>query len=337
MSSDAADVNESGITVPIWNDNTSHDGDVNRKADVGLRIRWRRDNSFEINAVVDEIVPWSPAMLEGTVQVGDILTSVNGIAIKSKADFKYLLGPEGSEIQLSLLRPRRNKRIEDQSRSDFIGPIWPKPIKRDTEYLKRVRVYKTGVERFQDRSLCIIGLDWNVRRICIALQDNTYWNVLCLVFIVLNMIVLTVNDPMEARYNRGSSSISILDEANFALTLFFVIEALVKIIAHGFLFGHLAYLDTWMNRIDFLVVLCSVADVCLFALKHSMVPLISDSITIPYEYSTFVTSVRAMRSFRHKPFQLASHILISAQHAQHIVISPSCTQQENWWVVSRSA
>ncbi len=87
-------------------------------------------------------------------------------------------------------------------------------------------------------------------------------------------------------------------DVDFALTVFFVVEAFVKVIAHGFAFGHSAYLDSWLNRIDFIVVLCSVVDVCLYSLKHGLIPLIDNSKRIPYEYSTFVTSVKAMRSFR---------------------------------------
>jgi hypothetical protein len=302
MFSDVNTGDEISLTIENSDENKSQADGIS-DADIGLRIRWRKDKAFEDNAVIDEIAPWSPAAQEGTVKIGDVLTSVNGNTIKTSADLMCLQGPEGSKVQLAVLRPRSNLRFEAQYRHDFNGPIWPKPMKRESAYRKRVRVLiKEKDGRFQDRSLFIFGLRCSLRKICIALQDNIYWNALCLFFIVLNMVVLTVRDPMEARYNRDSNSISILDKADFALTIFFVIEAFVKIIAHGFLFGHLAYLDTWLNRIDFLVVLCSVADVCLFALRHSMVPLISDSITIPYEYSTFVTSVKAMRSFRCSPF-----------------------------------
>ncbi len=110
--------------------------------------------------------------------------------------------------------------------------------------------------------------------------------------------MLTMTDPLEIQYNRNDEMQSMLKEIDFALTVFFVVEAFVKVIAHGFIFGHSAYLDNWLNRIDFIVVLCSMADVCLYSLRHSFIPLLDTSQKIPYEYSTFVTSVKAMRSFR---------------------------------------
>jgi hypothetical protein len=282
-------------------ENNDH-ADVNMDADIGLRIRWCRDKSYSEIAVIVEVVPWSPAMREGTIRAGDVLTSVNGIAIKGYGDIKHLFGAEGTTVELSVLRPRRDRKIENQYLNDFEGPLWPNPIKRDRAY----RNIESGIPRkswpdpskFQDRSLIICGLQWRFRLACILLQDSLAWQMLCLTCILTNMVMLTMTDPLELQYNQSNYMQSTLTKVDFALTVFFVVEAVVKVIAHGFVFGHSAYLDSWLNRIDFIVVLCSVADLCIYSLMHSLIPLMDTSKKIPYEYSTFVTSVKAMRSFR---------------------------------------
>jgi hypothetical protein len=270
--------------------------------DVGLRIRWSRDKEHTPIAIIEQVVPWSPAMWEGTIRNGDVLTSVNGRSMRSEGDEKYLVGPVGSKIYLTVLRPRRGMRVEYQFLADLEGPFWTKPLTRETTYRNRSygipRRPWPNPDKIQKRSLLFCGYQWRLRRFCIALQENRAWQALCLACITTNIAMLTLNDPLEIRYNQSNPLIHTLADVDLALTAFFVLEALVKIIAHGFAYGHLAYLDNWLNRIDFLVVLCSVADVCIYSLRHSTLPLIDTSVRPPYEYSTFVTSVKAMRSFR---------------------------------------
>ena len=274
-------------------------------ADIGLIIKWRRDQSHTMIPVISHIVPWSPAMWEGTVRIGDVLTSVNGHHMKNPIDTEHLFGPQDSEVRISVLRPRADRKVEYQYLSDFEGPLWPKALRRDREYRERpsgavIRIWPSPA-KYQERSLSVFGLNWSLRRACIALHETTLWQVLCVVCILANLVLLSMTDPLEAHHNPANPAIQNLDLASFGLDNFFVLEALVKSVVTGFAVGHNAYLDTWLNRIDFLVVLCSVADICVFALKHSLVPLLEEPIILPYEYTTFVTSFKAMRAIRSCP------------------------------------
>ena len=78
-------------------------------ADLGIIITWRRDQDHNKLALISEIVPWSPAMMCNEIQVGDVLTSINGHPVRSPLDTEHLFGPQDSLVRISLLRPRRNR------------------------------------------------------------------------------------------------------------------------------------------------------------------------------------------------------------------------------------
>jgi hypothetical protein len=47
------------------------------------------------------------------------------------------------------------------------------------------------------------------------------------------MPVITLTYPLEIQYNQNDEIESMLKEVDFALTVFFAVEAFVKVIAHG--------------------------------------------------------------------------------------------------------
>jgi hypothetical protein len=293
---------ESSRTVDMSPVEVRRDDGENFDGEIGLILKWKRDQAYTMIAVIDRIIPWSPAMWEGTTRIGDVLTSVDGYPIQSPIDTEHLFGPVGSECRISVLRPRADRKVEYQFLGDFEGPLWSKPMKRDRQYRERpsgvVIVPWPHPAKYQLKSLYFLGLDWSLRKLCIFLHESMAWQVFCVLCILVNLVLLSMSDPLEIRNNPDSPIVNRLDLANFGLANFFVFEALVKIIANGLAKGHNAYLDNWLNRIDFLVVLSSVADICIFALKYSLVPLINEAITFPYEYTTFVTSFKALRAIR---------------------------------------
>ena len=82
--------------------------------------------------------------------------------------------------------------------------------------------------KYQRRSLFLFGFQSRVRRACIALHENPLWHPTCILCILANLVLLSMTDPLEARYNPGSDEIGYLGLASFGLANFFVFEALVR-------------------------------------------------------------------------------------------------------------
>jgi len=82
-----------------------------------------------------------------------------------------------------------------------------------------------------------------------------------ILLIVCSTIVLSIENPLD---DPNSLKTEILEIFNLFFTISFIIEALIKILALGFVMnGKMSYLKDYWNVLDFVIVLCSIVDLVL--------------------------------------------------------------------------
>lgn len=107
-------------------------------------------------------------------------------------------------------------------------------------------------------SLFIFSLDNFVRKACIKMSIHRYFERFILVIIFANSITLAMNnyeDPAhETRRNQ------ILDYFSACFTWVFAVEAVIKIIAQGFVVSPTAYIREPLNVLDFVIVVSGMTE-----------------------------------------------------------------------------
>ncbi|XP_064029920.1 voltage-dependent L-type calcium channel subunit alpha-1S isoform X2 [Pogoniulus pusillus] len=102
------------------------------------------------------------------------------------------------------------------------------------------------------RALFCLTLQNPLRKACISIVEWKPFEIIILLTIFANCVALAVYQPMpEDDTNVANSS---LEKMEYAFLIFFAIEALLKIIAYGFLFHADAYLRNGWNVLDFSIV-----------------------------------------------------------------------------------
>ena len=82
-----------------------------------------------------------------------------------------------------------------------------------------------------------------------------------LIFILISSITLIIDNPLT---NPESKLLFIIDKIDIVLTGIFIIEFLLKTIAHGFAFnGPNSYIRNSWNVLDFVIVLSAVTFIIL--------------------------------------------------------------------------
>lgn len=105
---------------------------------------------------------------------------------------------------------------------------------------------------FQPRSLCCLSLNNPIRKFCIRLAQNKWFDRVVVFVIILNCLVLSLMDPLDTE---GTSlRTKIQDESELWFTIAFTIELVVKVVAMG-LVGKGSYLSDRWNWLDFVVVI----------------------------------------------------------------------------------
>ncbi|NXT53606.1 CAC1S protein, partial [Pluvianellus socialis] len=102
------------------------------------------------------------------------------------------------------------------------------------------------------RALFCLTLQNPVRKACISIVEWKPFEIIILLTIFANCVALAIYLPMpEDDTNVANSS---LEKIEYAFLIFFAIEAMLKIIAYGFLFHTDAYLRNGWNVLDFSIV-----------------------------------------------------------------------------------
>ncbi|NWX23478.1 CAC1S protein, partial [Aegotheles bennettii] len=102
------------------------------------------------------------------------------------------------------------------------------------------------------RALFCLTLQNPLRKACISIVEWKPFEIIILLTIFANCIALAIYLPMpEDDTNVANSS---LEKMEYAFLIFFAIEAMLKIIAYGFLFHTDAYLRNGWNVLDFSIV-----------------------------------------------------------------------------------
>ena len=107
------------------------------------------------------------------------------------------------------------------------------------------------------KALFLFPITHPLRRLMFGLVTHRLFELVVIVLILLSTTSLAMNNPRKAP---DELLPQILNTVNLVLTICFSIEALLKIIAHGFVLHESSYLrrDGW-NRLDFLIVILSLA------------------------------------------------------------------------------
>jgi hypothetical protein len=90
-------------------------------------------------------------------------------------------------------------------------------------------------ELYTDRSLFLFTLRTPIRRFCVATIESTSFQRFVLVLITGSTAILASNDPLD-------STQGVLGLASQVFSVLFAVEAIIQIIARGFIIGHLTYL-----------------------------------------------------------------------------------------------
>ncbi|XP_009586456.1 PREDICTED: voltage-dependent L-type calcium channel subunit alpha-1S [Fulmarus glacialis] len=102
------------------------------------------------------------------------------------------------------------------------------------------------------RALFCLTLQNPLRKACISIVEWKPFEIIILLTIFANCVALAIYLPMpEDDSNVANSS---LEKIEYAFLIFFAIEAMLKIIAYGFLFHTDAYLRNGWNVLDFSIV-----------------------------------------------------------------------------------
>ena len=117
----------------------------------------------------------------------------------------------------------------------------------------------------EEYSLFIFPPNNHLRRYCIAIADNTYFDYIVLLFISLNCVTLAMERP---KIPPKSAEREFLGLANYIFTVVFALEMLIKVIAKGLFYGRDAYFKNGWNIMDGILVGVSLFDIVLSFFAH---------------------------------------------------------------------
>ena len=104
-------------------------------------------------------------------------------------------------------------------------------------------------------SLFVFGKENPIRKLCYNIVNVRGFDWIILVFICISTINLAIESPLDPP---KSAKVLTLEYIDLAMTIIFVVEALLKIIAYGFLFnGKDSYLRDYWCILDFFIVIIS--------------------------------------------------------------------------------
>ena len=166
-------------------------------------------------------------------------------------------GPNGSSVVLGM----RNART---------GEIFTVSLIRGNStrsMLTRMRVNQKqwpDPKLYDETSILRMGLKNGLRQLCIFLIENRLWNAVVILSVFMSVATLPFDDPFEGDtfelVNGYSVRLQLIDRINVVLSLIFIFDVVIKIIAMGLITGPNAFLRDGFNRLDFVMAIFGLID-----------------------------------------------------------------------------
>ena len=119
-----------------------------------------------------------------------------------------------------------------------------------------VRAHSKQELKIDGKSLNIFSSENSFRKTCVSILHFKYFDDISNLVVIFSSILLAVDNPLD---NPSSKKQKILSKLDYTTTAFFVLEAVIKIVALGFFFnGPRSYFRKAWNKLDFLVILVSI-------------------------------------------------------------------------------
>jgi hypothetical protein len=168
-----------------------------------------------------------------------------------------ITGPDGSNVVLCL-------------KSAYNGEIYNVSLLRGNSLASIMNRKKLEHKQWPDpklydpTSVLRMGLNNAVRQFSILLIENRLWNALVLLSVFMSVSTLPFDDPFEGSdiYVIEGETVraSLIDRMNKILSIIFIIDVGLRIIAMGFISGPRAYLGDSFNRLDFVLAILGMID-----------------------------------------------------------------------------
>lgn len=116
---------------------------------------------------------------------------------------------------------------------------------------------------FADKSLYFLSATTKFRLKIVQITTHNYFERIVLIIVIINTLMLILTDYSD-RINETPKYPVLQDtilQAEIIFTILYTIEAILKIIAKGFLFGQGTYLKSGWDILDFIVVLTGLFDI----------------------------------------------------------------------------
>ena len=135
---------------------------------------------------------------------------------------------------------------------------------------EKLTVKPTFIQRLKGKQKSLEGVSCGLfsetnkfRRACSAICQNTVFDSVVILLIILSSVMLTFESPLA---DPKSGLAKIFESADLAFTVIFILEAAIKIITFGFAMnGKNSYLRNKWNILDFLIVTVSILNLTLSA------------------------------------------------------------------------
>ena len=151
----------------------------------------------------------------------------------------------------------RKNRLEA---NDLIKSVMPHYNEKTILHALTLSQSQHDLSDVQGTSLFVFGSHHRLRVACAKLSKNNYFNNVILLFILASTITLALDTPLE---NPNGKLMKVLGIIDYCMTGVFTFEALVKIIAFGFIVNKHSYLRNPWNIMDFFVVASALLSIAL--------------------------------------------------------------------------
>jgi hypothetical protein len=173
-----------------------------------------------------------------------------------------IAGPSGTRVILHL----QSAFSPDQYSVSLIRGDSP-----ESRRLRQISMNKTWPDPNIYDGSSIFGADLNnfFRQLCILLLENWFWNKIVTAGIFISIATLPLDDPfisvqqdcIQDQKNPSSTVGRAIDMINMYLSILFMFDVSVRIVARGFWIGKRAYMRDVFNRLDFVLSIIGLVDV----------------------------------------------------------------------------
>ena len=126
-----------------------------------------------------------------------------------------------------------------------------KLIKVFNDTILRTKSFKKDPP-LEGKSLWIFSPTNGLRKLCSIVTNHNAFGIFIMVCIIISTLTLALEEPLE---DPKSNKLKVINNIDKVTTTIFTIEAVLKIIAHGFILnGKKSYLRNSWNILDFIIV-----------------------------------------------------------------------------------